>query len=118
MKQQYNSKELEQKVKELDPTLSDRSYEPDPSGHISRWVIKTFRSDRGFRVFNSLPYSMPQIPGGVVLGVCKPNSESTEMDITKEGYNNTLYHEHRHEKGDDEYLAEYHTESRNYSLAA
>jgi len=115
MKKQKNSKDLDAKVNEIDPTLSERSYEPI-RGHNWKWTTKTFRSEKGFRVFNSLSYSMTQIPGSEVYGECKPPSEEIDMDITKSEYESTLYHEDRHVIGDNEYLARFHTS--NYSMAA
>ena len=118
MTNKYNSKEkLDQKVNETDPTLSNRTYEPNKTFNW-KLTTKTFRTEKGFRAFNLFPYLMTQIPGGVVYGECKPPSGEIEMDSTKEGYDDTLYHEDRHVAGDCEYLAEFHTANRNYHLTA
>lgn len=116
MKQQNNPKDLDQKVRELNPTLRDLSYEPNKT---LNWKLttKTFRTNKGFRAFNSQPYSMTQIPGAVVYGECKPDSGEIDMNLTEEGYHETLYHEDRHVAGDNEYLARFHTTNANYNLA-
>lgn len=107
----------------LDPTLSSRYYEPDIFSHNFKWVTKIFRDKKsGALVMNSLPYSMPKIPDGVVLGVYRPPIHSYDMDITKPNYPGTYFHDQGHALGEStEQGANWYADSKDndkFALAA
>ncbi len=100
-----NPKKLEDK---LNPTLKDRSYEPDPTSLNNRLIIKRTKNEKtGAVIMPSWPYQMPQIPGGVVYGVYNIPSHSINVDITKSEYANTQKHELLHAKGHGEYMTRF-----------
>ncbi len=111
----HSKKDLEQTIKEITPCLKDYSYRPDIFSHNFKWTTKVFRDENGVLVFNSLPYLMPQIHDGIVLGYFQHSANEIGMDITRPAseYKFTLKHEQGHAYGGDEYLADSYAEG-NY----
>lgn len=109
----------EENPNKSDPSLKDYSYEPDIFSHNFKWITKIFRDKRtGTLVIPSLPYLMPQIYGGIVLGVYKLGNKEINIDITlsDSGYRHTYRHEQGHaSKGRDEYEAEEYAVSNHNS---
>jgi len=107
MKTLSNKKESE---KHPDPTLEERTYEPNHFSESGKWKTRPFRDpETDTLVTWVFPYAMPQLYYSTVLGVYYPQTKSSELDRTKEDAEHTYKHEIRHAKGDNEYLAEYHT---------
>ncbi len=101
-----NTNQLEDKV-DMNPTLKDKSYEPDTTSLNFRLTVKRFTDSKtGAVIMPSLPYLMPQIPGGRVLGVYKPSSHEINQDVTlpTSEYAGTQSHELYHAEGHGELM--------------
>lgn len=101
---------LENRIKNMDPTLPDISYEPDTSSWNFRLTVKRFTDPETKAVIMpSLPYLMPQIYGGRVLGVYTPSSHEINQDLTlpSSEYSSTQNHELLHAKGHNEYVTRF-----------
>ena len=115
-----NENNLEEKIAATNPCLKEISYKPDIFSHHFKWTTKIFRDEKtGALVMPSLPYLMPQIENGIVLGYFQHSANEIGMDITRPEaeYKHTLKHEQGHVYGGDEYLADSYAEG-NYRLAA
>jgi hypothetical protein len=114
-----SKKDLGQMIADIDPGLKKTCYQPNKNSHHFKWTTKVFRDETGALVFNSLPYLMPQIESGIVLGYFQHSAHEIGMDITRPEaeYKHTLKHEQGHVYDGDEYLADSHAEG-NYRLAA
>ena len=99
MDRKNNPNYLEEKIKNIGPTLSDKSYRPDPTTHNNRLIIKRTRDEKtGAITTPCFPYLMHR--QGVVGSFYDPSKE-LKNDVTQSTpeYRKTQVHELYHAEG-------------------
>lgn len=90
----------------INPTLYDRSYEPDPSSHESRWTNRVFRDSKT----GALTIPTPEyLIGWNINGTFNPTSGIIENKRERPNaeYAKTRNHEHYHARGHGEYTTRF-----------
>jgi len=105
------------KTETSNSTLEDISYEPDILSREFRLTHPRVVLEDGIVVNNVLPYMLPRGVLGFNNSWDKQITNNSLQDDEGHSYKQTLAHEIRHYKGDNEYLARFNTGDMYASVA-